>query len=321
MADFDVITVGRVSVDLYPEQIGLDLPEVRSFSKSLGGSATNVAVAAARLGTSATVITRVGDDPFGEYVRRALREFGVDPRFVSTDPGLRTPLAFCEIHPPDRFPILFYRHPKAPDMNLGYDDMPLEQIVDCDLFWTTGTGLSGEPSRSATLAALAARSRSARFAEHGRITVHDLDHRPALWQSEEEATRMAREAVSHATVVVGNVEEAAMATGSSDPLEASGRLVELGAQVAVVKRCGDGVLARAPSGEVIEVPPVEVEVKNGLGAGDAFGGALCHGLVSGWDLERALRFANAAGAIVASRMLAADDMPTQREVEALLAAA
>jgi 5-dehydro-2-deoxygluconokinase len=321
MGSFDVITVGRVSVDLYPQQIGVELPEVSSFSKSLGGSATNVAVAAARLGTRATVITKVGDEPFGEYVRRALGEFGVDPRFVSTDPQLRTPLAFCEIHPPDRFPILFYRHPKAPDMNLGYDDMPLEQIVDCELFWTTGTGLSDEPSRSATLAALAARSRSARFAEHGRITVHDLDHRPALWESEEEATRMAREAVGHATVVVGNTEEAAMATGRTDPLEASAALIELGVQVAIVKRGGEGVLARTATGGVIDVPPVDVEVKNGLGAGDAFGGALCYGLVSGWELERALRFANAAGAIVASRMLAADDMPTAREVETLLAAA
>jgi 5-dehydro-2-deoxygluconokinase len=321
VASFDVITVGRVSVDLYPQQIGVELPDVRSFTKSLGGSATNVAVAAARLGTRSAVITKVGDEPFGDYVRRALREFGVDPRFVSTDAGLRTPLAFCEIHPPDRFPILFYRHPKAPDMNLGYDDMPLEQIVDCDLFWTTGTGLSDEPSRSATLAALAARSRSARFAEHGRITVHDLDHRPALWESEEEATRMAHEAVRHATVAVGNTEEAAMATGSDDPLEAATVLVEQGVQVAVVKRGGEGVLARTATGEVIEVPPVEVQVKNGLGAGDAFGGALSHGLVSGWDLERALRFANAAGAIVASRMLAADDMPTKSEVEALLAAA
>jgi 5-dehydro-2-deoxygluconokinase len=321
MASFDVITVGRVSVDLYPQQIGVELPDVRSFTKSLGGSAANVAVAAARLGTRATVITKVGDEPFGDFVRRSLREFGVDPRFVSTDAGLRTPLAFCEIHPPDRFPILFYRHPKAPDMNLGYDDMPLEQIVDCDLFWTTGTGLSDEPSRSATLAALAARSRSARFAERGHITAHDLDHRPALWESEEEATRMAREAVRHATVVVGNSEETAMATGSADPLEASSALIDQGVQLAVVKRGGDGVLARTATGEVIEVPPVEVEVKNGLGAGDAFGGALCHGLVSGWELERSLRFANAAGAIVASRMLCADDMPTQREVEALLAAA
>src|ERR671914_773148 len=321
MASFDVITVGRVSVDLYPQQIGLGLPDVRSFTKSLGGSATNVAVAAARLGTGATVITKVGADPFGEYVRRALNGFGVEATRVSTHLTLPTPLAFCEIHPPDRFPILFYRHPKAPDMNLGYDDMPLEQIVDCDLFWTTGTGLSDEPSRSATLAALAARSRSARFAERGRVTVHDLDHRPALWESEEDASRLAREAVRHATVVVGNTEEAAMATGSSDPFDASTALIEQGAQLAVVKRGGEGVLARTATGEVLEVAPVEVEVKNGLGAGDAFGGALCHGLVSGWELERTLRFANAAGAIVASRMLCADDMPTQREVEALLAAA
>ncbi|HEX2232100.1 MAG TPA: 5-dehydro-2-deoxygluconokinase [Thermoleophilaceae bacterium] len=321
MASFDVITVGRVSVDLYPQQIGVELPDVRSFTKSLGGSAANVAVATARLGTRATVITKVGDDPFGEYVRRSLREFGVDPRFVSTDSSLRTPLAFCEIHPPDYFPILFYRHPKAPDMTLGYDDLPIEQIVDCELFWTTGTGLSGEPSRTATLAALAARSRSARFAEHGRITVHDLDHRPALWESEEEARRMAGEAVRHATVVVGNTEEAEMATGRPDPLEASAALIDAGVQVAVVKRGGEGVLARTATGAVIEVPAIDVDVKNGLGAGDAFGGALCHGLVSGWELERALRFANAAGAIVASRMLCADDMPTEREVEALLAAA
>lgn len=321
MASYDVITVGRVSVDLYPQQIGATLQDVSSFSKSLGGSAANVAVAAARLGTRATLITAVGDDPFGDYLRRALSEYGVDPRFVSTDPQLPTPLAFCEIHPPDHFPILFYRHPKAPDMNLHYHDMPIEEIVECGLFWTTGVGLSDEPSRSATLAALAARSSSAHLAERGLITVHDLDHRPALWSSEEEATRLANEALRHATVVVGNTEEAAMATGSTDPLEASQALLDAGVQVAVIKRGGEGVLARTATGGVIEVPPVRVEVKNGLGAGDAFGGALCHALVSGWEIERALRFANAAGALVASRMLCADDMPTRPEVEDLLAAA
>jgi 5-dehydro-2-deoxygluconokinase len=318
---FDVITVGRVSVDLYPEQIDVPLPEVATFSKSLGGSPTNVAVAAARLGTHATVITKVGDDPFGEYVVRALQRFGVDPRFVSSDPALRTPLAFCEIHPPDSFPLLFYREPKAPDMNLSYADMPLEEIVGCQLFWTTGTGLSDEPSRSATLAALEARARTAHIAQKGWVTVHDLDHRPSLWESEDAARELAAEAVRSATVVVGNGEEVEMATGIRDPVDGAAALVELGARVAIVKRGGDGVLARTATGEVIEVPPVEVSVKNGLGAGDAFGGALCHALVSGWELERALRFANAAGAIVASRMVAADDMPTAGEVEDLLAAA
>jgi 5-dehydro-2-deoxygluconokinase len=321
VAGFDVITVGRVSVDLYPEQIDVPLPEVTSFTKSLGGSPTNVAVASARLGTRATVITKVGDDPFGEYVRRALERFGVDPRFVSTDPKLRTPLAFCEIHPPDSFPIFFYREPKAPDMNLSYADMPLEEIVDCQLFWTTGTGLSDEPSRSATLAALEARARTANLSQKGWITVHDLDHRPSLWESEDEAPALAAEAIRNATVVVGNTDEVEMATGSRDPFDASAALLEMGARVAIVKRGGDGVLARTATGELIEVPPVQVSVKNGLGAGDAFGGALAHALVSGWDLERALRFANAAGAIVASRMVAADDMPTTGEVEDLLAAA
>lgn len=137
---FDVITMGRVSVDLYPQQIGVPLAEVASFAKSLGGTPTNVAVAAARLGARAAVVTKVRDDPFGDYVRQALEEFGVDNRWVSTDPDLRTPLAFCEIHPPDYFPLLFYREPTAPDLNIGRPDLDLEAIVRARLFWSTGTG-------------------------------------------------------------------------------------------------------------------------------------------------------------------------------------
>jgi 5-dehydro-2-deoxygluconokinase len=315
---FDVITVGRVSVDLYPQQIGATLPEVRTFSKSLGGSPTNVAVAAARLGTKATVVTKVGDDPFGDYVRLALQGFGVDARFVSTDPSLRTPLAFCEIHPPDSFPLLFYREPKAPDLNLSYADLPIEEIVEAQLFWTTGTGLSEEPSRSATLAALEARKRQASGWSRALLTVHDLDHRPMFWSSEEEAGDLARAAIRNATVVVGNPEEVAMAVGTDDPYEGSQALVDLGVKLAICKRGGDGVVARTATGAVLEVPAVRVDVLNGLGAGDAFGGALCHALVSGWEAERAIRFANAAGALVASRMLCADDMPTAHEVDDLL---
>src|SRR5256885_9802758 len=114
MARYDVVTLGRVSVDLYPEQIGVPLAQVSTFAKSLGGSPTNVAVAAARLGHRSAVITKVGDDGFGPYVRDALRGFGVDTRYVGTDAALRTPIVFCEIFPPDSFPLLFYRQPKAP---------------------------------------------------------------------------------------------------------------------------------------------------------------------------------------------------------------
>src|SRR3954454_3397758 len=171
MTPFDLITMGRVSVDLYPEQIGVSLADVQTFGKSLGGSATNVAVAAARLGARAAVITKVGDDPFGPYIRRALRDFGVDDRYVGTDQALRTPIVFCEIHPPDDFPLLFYREPTAPDMMVSVDELDLDAIRAARVFWTTGTGLSAEPSRAATLAALAARS-DARAGDPDAITIH-----------------------------------------------------------------------------------------------------------------------------------------------------
>jgi 5-dehydro-2-deoxygluconokinase len=300
---FDLITMGRVSVDLYPEQIGVHLAEVRTFAKSLGGSATNVSVAAARLGVRAAVITKVGDDPFGPYVRDALRGFDVDARWVGTHPTLRTPIVFCEIFPPDDFPLLFYREPKAPDMTLAVEELDFDAIRAARVFWTTGTGLSAEPSRAATLAALEARDGG------DGITVHDLDHRPQFWPDETAAGRWARVALSHATVAVGNRDEVEVAVGTRDPHEASAALLDLGVQVAIVKQGPAGVLVRTVGG-VVEVPPVEVEVVNGLGAGDAFGGALVYGLLQGWEPARAVRLANAAGAYVASKLACADDMPT-----------
>jgi 5-dehydro-2-deoxygluconokinase len=311
MDSLEVVTMGRVGVDLYPEQIGVTLAEVRTFAKSLGGSPTNVAVAAARLGRRAAVITKVGDDGFGVYVRRALAEFGVDTRWVGTDAALPTPLVFCEIFPPDRFPMYFYREPKAPDMNIAREELDLRAIAAAPLFWTTGTGLSDEPSRAATLAALDARQRR-------DITIHDLDHRHHLWRGGDDPRRWAREAVKRATVVVGNTDEVEMATGTRDPRAAAAALLELGAKIAIVKRGGDGVYARTAL-EELTVPAVKIPVLNGLGAGDAFGGALCHGLLAGWPLARTLGAANAAGAIVASRLACADAMPTLGEIEALLA--
>ena len=232
----DLITMGRVGVDLYPEQIGVSLAEVRTFAKSLGGSATNVAVAAARLGARAAVITKVGDDPFGPYVRSALRGFGVDDRWVGTHPTLRTPVVFCEIHPPDDFPLLFYREPKAPDMTIEPGELDFDAIRAAEVFWTTGTGLSAEPSREATLAALAAAKAGSRSTTSttGRCSGPD----------ESEAGRWAREALRHATVAVGNRDEVAVAVGTRDPYEASAALLELGVEIAIVKR-GPGRRARA----------------------------------------------------------------------------
>jgi 5-dehydro-2-deoxygluconokinase len=303
---YDLITMGRVGVDLYPEQVGVSLAEVRTFAKSLGGSATNVAVAAARLGARSAVITKVGDDPFGPYVRSALERFGVDPRWVGTHPTLRTPVVFCEIHPPDDFPLLFYREPTAPDMTIEASELDLDAIRAARVFWTTGTGLSAEPSRTATLTALEARTEG--------ITIHDLDHRPMFWSDESEAGHWARAALRHATVAVGNRAEVAVAVRTRDPYAASAALLELGVETAIVKRGPEGVLARTRE-ELVEVDPVPVEVVNGLGAGDAFGGALVHGLLHGWELERTIRLANAAGAYVAARLACADAMPALEDIE------
>jgi 5-dehydro-2-deoxygluconokinase len=306
----EVITMGRVGVDLYPEQSGVPLAEVRTFAKSLGGTATNVAVGAARLGHRVALITKVGDDGFGLYVRQALRQFGVDTRWVRTDPDLRTPVVFVELFPPDHFPILFYRQPKAPDMNIRLEEIDLEAIRQVPILWTTGTGLSDEPSRTATLAALAARPPAG-------TTIHDLDYRAGFWASPDEAGRFARRALEHATVAVGNQEEVAVAVGEGAPEEQARRLLELGLELAVVKLGSTGVLVAAA--DLLEhVPGIQVEVVNGLGAGDAFGAALCHGLLSGWDPVRTSHFANAAGAIVASQLACADVMPKAEEVEELL---
>ncbi len=309
-AAFDVVTMGRVGVDLYPLQDNVGLEDVETFGKYLGGSATNVAVAAARHGRSSAVITRTGEDAFGTFVHKALAEFGVSDAFVSAVEGLNTPLAFCEIYPPDHFPLLFYRLPTAPDLRIRAEELDLEAISRAGVFWATVTGLSEEPSRGAHHAAWQARARRP-------LTVLDLDYRPMFWKDPAEATAEVRRALPHVTVAVGNKEECEIAVGETEPRRAAEALLDAGVEVAIVKQGPRGVLGMTRD-EVVEVPPTPVEVTNGLGAGDGFGGALCHGLLSGWDLERVLRFANAAGAIVATRRECSTAMPTTAEVEALL---
>jgi 5-dehydro-2-deoxygluconokinase len=310
-APYDVLTIGRVGVDLYPLQTGVGLADIETFGKFLGGSATNVAVAAARHGRRSAVITRTGADPFGEYVHQQLRELGVDDRFVSPVDGLLTPVTFCEIFPPDNFPLYFYRLPKAPDLEIRPDELDLDAVTDAQVFWATVTGLSQDPSRAAHHAAWEARGRRP-------LTVLDLDYRPMFWSSRATAHEQVAAALPHVTVAVGNLEECETAVGEREPEAAAKALLAAGVELAVVKQGPRGVLAMTRD-QRVEVPPTPVDVVNGLGAGDGFGGALCHGLLAGWPLERVLRFANAAGAIVASRLECSTAMPTSAEVEALLA--
>ena len=306
----DLITMGRVGVDIYPEQIGVGLEDVSSFGKFLGGSATNVAVAASRLGHRSAVITRTGDDPFGRFVHQALQGFGVDDQWVTAVPDLATPVVFCEIFPPDDFPLYFYRGPKAPDLHIDVDDLDFDAIRAAEIFWVTVTGLSQEPSREAHLAALEAR------AGHG-TTVLDLDYRPMFWDSPEAATEQIAKALPHVTVAVGNKEECQVAVGETEPMAAAKALQSAGIELAIVKQGPAGVLG-VRGDESVVVPPVPVQVVNGLGAGDAFGGALVHGLLTGSSLTQTLAGANAAGSFVAGQLSCADAMPTVAQLETYL---
>ncbi|WP_216894774.1 5-dehydro-2-deoxygluconokinase [Nocardia alni] len=309
--ELEALTIGRVGVDLYPQQSGVPLAQVGTFAKSLGGTATNVAVAAARLGRSTAVLTKVGPDGFGDYVRTALTQFDVSPRYVFTAPDLLTPVVFCELNPPADPPLLFYRAPIAPDLTLTEDEIPWDVVESVPLLWVTGTGVSAEPGRSTQRRVLEHRDRRGH-------TVLDLDYRPMFWPDEQTARREIGWMIDHVNVVVGNRTEVRVAVGADDPDEAADRLLARGVGLAVIKCGADGVLVADRAGGRWTVPPCRVEVVCGLGAGDGFGGALVHGLLSGWDPARLAAYANAAGALVASRLACADAMPTSSEIEELL---
>ena len=307
---FDVLTMGRVGVDLYPLQDNVGLEDVETFSKTVGGSAGNVAIAAAKHGRRTALISRTGPDAFGRFVHMALREMGVDDRYITDVPDLLTPVTFCEMYPPDHFPLLFYRLPIAPDLVIRAEELDLAAIENAGIFWTTVTGLSAEPSRSAHHAAWEARARRP-------LTVLDLDYRPMFWGDPASASREVADALRQVTVAIGNRDECEVAVGETEPMRAAQALLAAGVELAIVKQGPKGVLGMTHDA-VVEVPPTPITVINGLGAGDSFGGAVCHGLLSGWDLETVLRFGNAAGAIVASRRECSTAMPTTDEVRALL---
>ncbi|MBX5474354.1 MAG: 5-dehydro-2-deoxygluconokinase [Thermoleophilia bacterium] len=291
----EAVVVGRVGIDLYPNAIETPLREVRTYTRFVGGFAGNTATGLARLGVRAAIVSRVGDDGHGEFVRSWLATEGVDVRWLATDPYWPTPPTFCEVWPPDRFPITFYRRPTAPDWQISLDDLDREEIASAPLLYATGTGLAQSPSRETTLALVE---------EHRGTTIFDLDWRPTLWERQEEYPALAARAAAAADVVVGNEEEVAAA-----------RLGEV--PVLVLKR-GERGATVVEHGEETDVPGHPVEVVNGLGAGDAFAAALGHGLLRGLALVDAVRRATVAGAIVASRLACSEAMPRLEELEAAL---
>lgn len=313
MSSFDVISVGRVSVDLYSMEPDVSFREEQQFFKSIGGSPTNVAVAAARLGQKVALVTNVGSDDFGQYVLTKLKGFGVDSRFVGIDESQQTPLAFAALTPPESPQVVFYRGAAAPDTKIELSQVPEQEIQSAKILWISQTSLSQDPTATSCLTWMKMRDRKS-------DTILDLDYRPSLWKSEAAAREMATSAIGLSTVVVGNREEIRVALGIQNADEAADELLRRGVRLAIIKLGAEGALF-ATEDERILIPSSQVEVVCGLGAGDAFGGALCHGILAGWDMAKIGQFANAAGAIVSSRLTCADAMPSESELEKMLGAA
>jgi len=310
MTPLDVLSVGRISVDLYAMEPNVGFDGQQNFQKSVGGSPTNVAVAAAQLGLRVGLATKVGDDAFGDYIRGRLDNWGVSTDYVGTGDGKQTPLALAALTPPESPTVIFYRGPAAPDTTLTVDDVPADVVRGTRVLWISQGSLAQGSTAETCLEWMAMRTRD----DH---TILDLDYRPSLWGSIDAARDMAVRAISLSTVVVGNRDECEVALGTRDPDTAADALLQSGVRLAIIKLGADGALL-ATTSERVRIPAIPVDVVCGLGAGDAFGGSLCLGLLNEWSLDRIGLYANAAGALVSTRLTCADAMPRMDELVTLV---
>ena len=310
---YDILCVGRSSIDLYAHEIGVPITGVKSFDAYVGGCPTNVSVGTRRLGLRSVLLTAVGTDQVGDFVLDFLAREGVNIDFVPRIPERRTSAALLTIQPPDRFPLTFYRDNCA-DLGLTIEHVRNAPVADTRIVFLTGTSLSEDPSRTATLfAAETARA-------HGRIVLVDIDYRPGLWPSAEAFGVNVRRLLASADLARGTEEEVCAASGSAAAMDGVGRLLEAGLPTLILKRGGDGAVVCRRDAEPVAVAPFKIEVLNVLGAGDAFASGFIYGLVHAFRLEDAVRLGNAVGAIVVTRHGCANFMPTLPEVREFMAA-
>ena len=324
----DIVCMGRAAVDLYGEQIGGRLEDMRSFAKYLGGSPANTSVGIARLGLKPAMLTRVGDEHHGRFVRERLAAEGVDVSQVRTDPKRLTALVFLGIRDRETFPLLFYRDQCA-DMAIDLTDVDASFIASAGALLLSGTHLS----QPATLAACRKAIECAKAA--GTRIVLDIDYRPVLWGltspglgeqryvASAEVSAELQRIVADCDLIVGTEEEISIAGGEADALAALKRLRTLTAATLVMKRgpmgcvVFDGAIP-ATLDEGLTGPGFPVEVFNVLGAGDAFMAGFLRGWLRHEPLATCCRYANACGAIVVSRHGCAPAMPSWTELNHFL---
>lgn len=307
----EALVAGRVGVDITPARPRTSLAEAHIFIRAVGGFAGNIGIGLARLGVATKLVSAVGADGHGEHVRAALTAEGVDTASLVTRPDARTQVAFFEAWPPDHFPVTFYRLPPAPDVQLIAADIPTEDLRGALLMIVSGALLAEDPARTTILEALVRRAGAA-DSRSTSWTVLDLDWRPTLWADHAQYPELMARAVDSCDVVIGSDEEFAAAKLQPEVLVAGGD-----ARIVVVKHGPNGASLLTGDGRW-SLPGIAVEVVCALGAGDALAAAFTAGLLRGLAPVAALERGNAAGAIVASRLMCSTSMPTASEIDAML---
>lgn len=307
----DAIVVGRAGMDLYPTPDGTKTEDATSFQSDVGGSAANIAVALARQGARAALLTPLSDDPVGRFVRRTLKAYDVDVSRCRTIGGQhRTSLALAETRQTD-CEVVIYRNGAA-DLALAPADVAAAGLEKAACVIVTGTTLASEPSRTAALDALAV----ARGA--GTVSILDIDYRPYSWESDEEARRVYNQAAALCDGVIGNNDEFAVLAGEDGDGQALAlELAGSNAALVVFKKGEAGSITLA-DGASFTTDIFPVETKKPFGAGDAFMGGLVFGLLENHPLDQAVARGTAAAAIVVSRPGCASAMPTTDEIDTFI---
>jgi 5-dehydro-2-deoxygluconokinase len=307
------LVIGRAGLDLYADPPGTPMEDARGFTAALGGSAANIAVAIARQGGRAALMTVVSNDAVGRFTRKALASYGVDASLVGDTGGeARNSLAVVETRAVDCQSVI-YRNGAA-DFMLGKDVVSAVDYARFGAVIVTGTCLAREPSRSATLDAM----RRAKAA--GAVLVMDVDYRPYSWTSGKEAQRRCKQAAAMCDIVVGNDEEFDVLAGAGLGRDHAAAMTRRGACIAIYKMGPEGCIAFTKDGS-FETPVYAVAALKPTGAGDAFMGGMLSGLAKGESLENAVRRGAATAAIVVTRVGCAPAMPDAAEVSAFMQAA
>ena len=306
----DVVILGRIGYDLYSEEPHVPLPQVRRFSRYLGGSSANMAVGLARLGADVGIVSCLGDDSLSRFLIDFLRAEKVETSHVKTAPGFLPSLCLTEVSPPDQFPQVFYRRDPV-DTMLDVTGEDLDYVASGRMFVTNGTSLCASPSRESAYLALE------RAKQAGCRVVFDVDYRNMSWRKPEEAGLAARLALPFVDVLIGNQLELKLVAGVEDLDEATAKLQAAGVPM-LVSKLGEQGTRVLTTGDSVYLPPYSVDVVSTIGAGDGFASGFLYAMLKGLAVPECLHYGNAAAAIVVSRLSCSEAMPVISEVDAMM---